>query len=309
MMLEIITGLIVIASSLIYIWIRKKFSFFDEHGFAYEKPEFPYGNLKDVGKSTHHIYKIIELYEKFKSKASAFGIFFFVNPAIVITDLDVAKDILIRNFDKFHNRGIYYNLKDDPLSGHLFAIEDLAWRNMRAKLTPTFTSGKMKMVFSTMLDIAERMTSHLKTEHVNSDIIEMKEVLAKFTTDVIGNIAFGLEMNSINDSGSMYRKMGRKIFKTDSNMQIKILFLTAFQSLGRKLRMRFFDNNVSDFFLRTIRETVDYRVKNKIQRKDVIDLLIKMWDHGKPQEEKITFNELAAQCFVYFVAGEFHRIF
>lgn len=304
MSLGILTGLIVITASLIYIWIKKKFSFFEENGFPYEEPEFPYGNLKDVGKSTHHIYKIIELYEKFKRNAPAFGVFFFVNPAIVITDLDVAKDILITNFDKFHNRGIYYNLKDDPLSGHLFAIEDLAWRNMRAKLTPTFTSGKMKMVFTTMLDIAERMTSHLKAEHVNSDIIEMKEVLAKFTTDVIGNIAFGLEMNSIKDPESMYRKMGRKVFKTASNMQIKILFLTAFQTLGRKLRMRFFDNEVSDFFLQTIRETVDYRVKNRIQRNDVIDLLIKMWDHDKPQEEKITFNDLAAQCFVYFVAGE-----
>lgn len=66
-------------------------------------------------------------------------------------------------------------------TGHLFLLEDEVWKNMRAKLTPTFTSGKMKMMFDTVLNISDLMVSHLKSEP-NLEMIEMKNVLANFTT-------------------------------------------------------------------------------------------------------------------------------
>lgn len=300
MSLEVFFGLIAIVVGLIYYWFRKQFSFFEENGFEHEKPTFPFGNLKGVGSELRLSEKIDESYKKFKGKAPAFGIYFFTNPTVVLTDLDVIKDVLFTNFDTFHNRGVYYNLEDDPLSGHLFALEDSDWKNMRAKLTPTFSSGKMKMVFNTIVDISDRMISHLKKESSTDDLIEMKDNLAKFATDVIGNIAFGLEMNSIEDPNSMFREMGRQIFKTKA---IKIQLLAGAPNLGRKLHLRFFDKNITDFFSRTVRETVDYRTGNNIQRNDLMDLLIKLWDHDKPEEGKITFNELAAQCFVFFIAG------
>lgn len=90
--------------------------------------------------------------------------FFFLTPNIIITDLDVIKDILIKNFDTFHNRGLFHNKKDDPLSCHLLTLEDQAWRNMRMKLTPTFTSGKMRMMFSTVLDVSIHMIENLKNQ-------------------------------------------------------------------------------------------------------------------------------------------------
>ena len=66
-------------------------------------------------------------------------------------------------------------------SGHLLLLEDEAWRNMRTKMTPTFTSGKMKMMFETVLKIADSMVSQLKTEP-NLEMIEIKNVLGNFTT-------------------------------------------------------------------------------------------------------------------------------
>lgn len=55
---------------------------------------------------------------------------------------------------------MYYNDKDDPLSLHLFAIDGEPWKNVRIKLTPTFTSSKE---------------------------FEMKDYWARYTTDVIGS--------------------------------------------------------------------------------------------------------------------------
>jgi cytochrome P450 family 6 len=56
---------------------------------------------------------------------------------------------------------------------------------MRTKLTPTFTSGKMKMMFNTVTHISDLMVSQLQNEP-NLEMIEMKNVLANFTTVISG---------------------------------------------------------------------------------------------------------------------------
>lgn len=290
----------VVVITLIYFWIRKKFAYFEDNGFLFVKPEFPLGNLKGVGKDLHLLHRVTEYYKMFKGKAPAFGMFFATNPVVVITDLEIAKHVLVRDFDAFRNRGLYHNKRDDPLACHLFTIEDAEWKNMRQKLTPTFTSGKMKNMFETVLKVSDLMIKKLQ-QNENLEVVEVKEALGEFTTDVIGNVAFGLEMNSIADPDAMFRKMGKKIFKQDTNIQLKVFLMTSFQSLALKLRMRFIPADVSDFFLKTIKETVDYRAENNIERNDVMDLLIKIMN--KEGSEAITFEELAAQCFIFFAAG------
>lgn len=54
---------------------------------------------------------------------------------------------------------------------------------MRTKLSPTFTSGKMKMMFGSVSEVCDRMIDYLKPTADENGIIEMKEVLSSFTTE------------------------------------------------------------------------------------------------------------------------------
>lgn len=61
------------------------------------------------------------------------------------------------------------------------------WKNLRAKLTPVFTSGKLKAMFSTFLDCGEPLKRYLNREAEKGNVIEMRELAARYTTDIIGN--------------------------------------------------------------------------------------------------------------------------
>ena len=282
-------------------WIRKCFAKLDELGFVHEKPSFPLGNLNGIGTKYHMVDILHRLYNKFSKEAPIHGIYLFFNANFVVTDLELIKDILIRDFEVFHNRGIFNSKEHDPLTTHLFALEDQEWKVMRHKLLPTYTSGKIKMMFQTMLDVSTHMIDSLKS-NPNLDDVDIKEVLARYMTDVVGNVAFGLEMNAISKPDSKFRQMGRKVFKT-RNFMAQVLLFTNFRNLARLIGIRLFPKDVSDFFRGIVKETVEYRRENNIERNDALNLLMKIGTEGREGEEKLTKDEIAAQCFLFFVAG------
>lgn len=55
-------------------------------------------------------------YRKYKSKAPVVGLYFFFQPMLLLLDPELFKNILVRDFASFHDRGFYYNKEDEPTS-------------------------------------------------------------------------------------------------------------------------------------------------------------------------------------------------
>lgn len=293
---------------LAYFYVRKKYNYWADLGVPFVKPTFPRGNLAGAFMSTTIGERTRDFYRELKGQSVLGGVYFFISPVLVICDLDFLKNILVKDFQYFQNRGIYHNEKADPLSAHMFAVEGAQWVNLRTKLSPTFTSGKMKMMHSTFLLVADQFSSHLQPIAAQKAEIEVKELLASFTTDIIGNVAFGVECNSIKDPNSVFRAQGRKIFDASKLQMIKFVFITSFPKLGHLFNVKFFDAEVSEFFLSLVRRTVEYREKNSVKRDDFMSLLLQIKNTGKLDGETtelggLTFEELAAQTFLFFIAG------
>ena len=63
------------------------------------------------------------------------------------------------------------------------------------KLTPIFTSGKMKMMFELIDVISDKLVRVLEDQLQKTNDLEMRDWLQRFTIDSIGNVAFGIEPN------------------------------------------------------------------------------------------------------------------
>uniref|UniRef100_A0A1L8E423 Putative cytochrome n=1 Tax=Nyssomyia neivai TaxID=330878 RepID=A0A1L8E423_9DIPT len=293
---------------LLYLWVKRKYRFFEKKGIPFVPPRFPLGNLWGVGSKKHTGVFVREMYSKLKGRDILGGVYFFIRPVVMPLDLDLIKRILVKDFQNFHDRGIYVNERDDPLSGHIFAIPGQKWKHLRAKLSPTFTSGKMKMMHSTIIAVAQEFQQFLGTCAEKKEEIEIKDVLGRFTTDVIGSCAFGVECNSLNDPETEFRRMGKKVFNFEGLQFLRLFFMSMFPDVARSLRMKVTKQDVSDFFMRLLRETIDYREKNNVKRNDFLSLLIQIKNTGKIEGDdadlgKMSFEELAAQTFLFFIAG------
>jgi cytochrome P450 family 6 len=141
--------------------LNRKHSHWKRQNIPHIAPEFFYGNARGVGVTYVHADFWKNMYLKLKSYAPLCGVYLYYEPFAIVTDLNLAKTILVKDFHIFANRGFYFNEKDDPASANLFNIEDERWKSLRNKLTPAFTSGKLKLMFPLIVEITNRMVDKL----------------------------------------------------------------------------------------------------------------------------------------------------
>lgn len=99
---------LVIFSSLVYGYLKNPFGYWKRRGVVFEKPIFPYGNTKELGKNVHPSRFFKNLYDKYKSTgAKICGAYFFISPWAILLDRQVIRNVLLEDFDKFNERGSY----------------------------------------------------------------------------------------------------------------------------------------------------------------------------------------------------------
>lgn len=295
-----------------YLYVKHKFKYFEVRNVLHVTPTSIMGNLNGVGTKIHVTDRLGELYEKFKGKAPIIGMYWLTTPTFIVTDLNLCRNILIRDFNSFHDRGVYVNEVEDPLSGHLFSLSGLKWKKMRTKLTPTFTSGKIKQMYSTVTGVSNDFMDYVQRISRSNEPIDAKKMCLRYTADVIGSCAFGLKCNALKEDDSKIIKIAEDIFSPAGFQSVKLLFINSFQSLSKKMGVRIFPKNVTEFFMDMIQQTVNHREQYNEKRNDFIEILIQIKNSGTVAADgegeqndvgKITFDELAAQAFVFFFAG------
>ncbi|KAJ8929029.1 hypothetical protein NQ314_018340 [Rhamnusium bicolor] len=267
-----LVGIIISILVVIVAYFKWSFGYWKRRGLETPTPSMPFGNTSDfffLKQSFGEVWG--NIYFKLKSKGLRHGGgYFTLSPMYIPIDLEIIKNILQRDFHHFEGHGLYSNENADPISANLFNIDGHKWRTTRVKLTPTFTSGKMKMMIQTLIECSNGLKELLDKLSNQNTPIDIKDVLARFTTDVIGSCAFGIDCNSMKDPDSEF-----------------------------------------------LNETIAYREKNNIDRKDFMHLLIQLKNKGKLYKDeeinekkevdmttgKLTINDIVAQSSIFFIAG------
>ncbi|KAJ8911310.1 hypothetical protein NQ315_017004 [Exocentrus adspersus] len=313
--------LLVVVTSLLVTWayVRYSYGYWKRRNVPYLEPKFPFGNSNSLipkGIAIGILSK--EFYNRFKTMGRDMvgGVYIGIEPKLVVLNPDLIRDILVKDFQSFTDRGVYQS-ESDPISVNIFAQPGAEWRAARTKLTTVFTSAKMKAMCLLMLECSEGLKEALEKFAQQKTDVDMLEVAGCFTTDVIGvyvcfsltkpltkqfvgSCAFGISCNSFKHPDAEFRRMGCKLFTEFSFMDRLNLFLSIYApNFSQKIGVRSVQKDVSKFFFRTIKDTVDYREKNNVQRNDLLQLLIDM----KNSEVQLSMNELTAQVFLFFVAG------
>ena len=311
-MISLLLGFILI----VYFYFQYNYQFFKRLNIYSLDPSFPFGNWgKVVTRQKWLGHEIKKFYQKANEKnAPAIGIYNLIEPTLILCDPELIKQCLIKNFSKFHDRGLIRPAeKLDPLSGHLFALNGQKWRNMRIKLSPTFTSGKIKMMFPIIKDRSNDLVKYL--EENKETEFEMRDLFARLLTDIIASCAFGISCNSLENPDDEFRHMGKNISVSGKFGTFKRTLDQFCRPLRILLKLKLSNPEVESYFINMVQDTIKYREENNIKRNDFMQLLIQLKNSESIDDEEtkeksnerdgtsLTILECAAQAFVFFIAG------
>ncbi|XP_026296210.1 probable cytochrome P450 6a13 [Apis mellifera] len=304
---------------ILYCFLTSTFDFWKNRGVPFRKPTVLFGNFAPMLLFRKSLPEgIKEMYEWFKDERY-FGAFRVRSPVLILRDPDLVKNICVKNFTSFSNRGIPVN-SQDPLSAHLFNLEGKKWKSLRSKLTPAFSSGKLKRMFYLLAECGEEFEKLIDISSETDRPYEIRELAAKFTIDVIGTCAFGIQINALTDEESEFHRAAKKLSKPSYKATLWRMLRTAMPRLYKFLGVQVIDPGVTKFFKDVVSQMIKQRGEYGIKRHDFMDLLIELKNKGTldefgsglvcndedaetADEIELDENSIAAQAFVFFAAG------
>ncbi|XP_075152734.1 putative cytochrome P450 6g2 [Haematobia irritans] len=307
--------LVISLLALVYFYHKYLHSYWIRHQIVQIEPTPLVGNLGKILRMSEPSAKVIEeFYNHPKAKDKPFvGIYIFYRPALLIRDPELIKRVLIRDFGKFNNRFSRSDDVQDPLgSQNLFMLRNPAWKDIRFKLTPFFTSGKLKQMFPLIAEVGENLNRHLwklgLVKEGSHFELELKEFCALYTTDVIATVAFGVQANSFENPNGQFRYNGREIFRFNARRAYNFSIVFFLPHLVPYLGAKVVPCEQTEFLRSTFNYVVAEREKSGKSRHDLIDILIEFKNSSRTvasQKGDLKFDGdlLVAQAAIFFTAG------
>lgn len=278
----------VIAIAVIVFLISLLFYQSWRHGKYFQERGVPY-----IGVGMHRLFRFFTgqitmyesealMYKEAKSTKNPFVGFSdtFIAPAYYITDLDLCKNIYVKDFDHFADRRIFAQSNTDILlKKMLISLEGEHWKILRSKLSPTFTTGKIRRMFNIFDKSSQQMCKCLeKAIGQNGGDIDICEAYSKYAMDVIANCAFGIDSKSFDhELGKMseFEEMGQRFqFRFKPSVFLKFMIMLAVPKLANALGLEAMDLEPQKYFLKVVKEVMKRRRESGERHDDFLQLMM-----------------------------------
>ncbi|XP_013140124.1 PREDICTED: cytochrome P450 6B2-like [Papilio polytes] len=301
----------------LYLYSISAFNYWKKRGIKHDPPiPFLGNNMRQFFQKASMAMLATEAYNKYPNE-KVVGFFRGMKPELVIRDPEIAKRILVTDFQHFYARGFNpHKTVIEPLLKNLFFADGDLWRLIRQRFTPAFSTAKLKGMFPIITDRAEKL--QIITEEVSHlDSYDVRELMARYTTDFIGACGFGISMDSLSNENSEFRRLGKRIFERTPKDAMFAALKLLFPELCKNLN--FLDPELEKsmiFLVQTVMKERNYKPSGK---NDFIDLMLELKEKGtiigesiesknKDGTPKVVTLEMTdmimiAQVFVFFGAG------
>ncbi|XP_030875087.1 cytochrome P450 3A12-like [Leptonychotes weddellii] len=256
------------------------------------------GNILDYHKGFWNIDKAY-----FKKYGRFWGFYDGRQPVLAIMDPDMIKTVLVKEcYSVFTNRRFLGPV--GFMKNSIALSEDEEWKRIRTLLSPAFTSGKMKEMFSIIGQYGDVLVRNLRKEAEKGKPINLKEP------------KYILEKKKQNCTkvfeGRMYAMS--KLLLLQVNFAFSLCFPLFFfltvlfpflTPVFEILNICVFPKSVTDFFTKSVKRMTECRLKDEQKhRLDFLQLMINSQNSKETDTHKALSDlELVAQSMTFLFAG------
>nr|WON00865.1 cytochrome P450 6a14 [Arma chinensis] len=299
-----------VITTVLYFILTKNHGYWASKNVKYIRPLPLFGNSFSTALSITPAHKVQQEQYNYLKGEQYGGIWGFWKPKLLLIDPQIIEQVMVKDFSYFTDREVTVNVDKDPLANHLVNQNGNSWKALRNKLSPVFSSGKLKTMIQQVLECSDACVEHIAKQANAGKPIEVREEMAGFTMDVIGSCAFGLNINAIKDPNSEFKKLGKVIFAPSRWAKLRRTLGVHFGNFLKFINWRRMPGGMTAFFINTVMSIVKYREENNFHRNDFIQLMMEVRKEEEKQLKDGTIskivmddNTITSNAFVFLLAG------
>lgn len=133
----------------------------------------------------------------------------------VVADAELANAVLKARPDEFRRSSQLERVSVLGVSTHgVFMAEGERWRRQRPVVVQSLDTGHLRQFFPTLLKVLERLERRWQAGGGESGGRDVQADLMRFTVDVTASLAFGQDINTLEEQGEVIQQHLDKIFPT-----------------------------------------------------------------------------------------------
>ncbi|XP_014211785.1 cytochrome P450 6k1-like [Copidosoma floridanum] len=290
-----------------YAYARYKLSYWSRRGVKSPPTHWLFGNFgntftlkKPPGQELQDIYESAE-----DNDSPFVGFYIFHSPKLLLRDLKLMKQLMVKEFETFPNRCFGGAQQMDSVGlVNLLGIHQPRWRYLRQKLAPSVTGLKLRAMTPLIVKCSEPMLRFFDEAKGDKDSawrsFEFKDVASRYTTDVIASLAFGIDTDSFDRSKIAFFEAGQKIL---SGLKRGIIVIILFYVPGLIKFVENFMVGPAEYFRIVFGDSIRRREQNNAKRNDLVDHFIGLKNGEQRPDYIFEGDNLLSQAVAFYVAG------
>jgi len=296
-----------------------KLQVFRNLGIPGPRPDLIRGNAKGV--RTGSKLPLVTMMEWQKKYGKMYGYFRGASPTLVISDFELMKRILIKDFASFCNRPKFpFSFKAN--SDSLIGLRDETWKNVRKTLSPTFSASKMKQLTNLMNKTVTVFCSEIDKKCDSNEEFDIYDKFQRLTLEVIGECALAMKVDcQTNEKDFMFEAVRGFMKGSTQGLTLRRLF-TYFPGLAFVMKYYYLRLPVFKMVAEVLKNLAYIISKRRKEtRQKTLDVLQLMLDAGHdpeviPEDEDgvdnilkhvqrkpLTDDQIIGSSWIFLVAG------
>ncbi|XP_004599716.2 cytochrome P450 3A6-like isoform X1 [Ochotona princeps] len=242
----------------------------------------------------------------YKKYGNMWGFFDGRQPVLAITDPEMIKTVLVKEcYSVFTNRRSFGPV--GFMKNTLANSKDEEWKRLRALVSPTFTSGKLKEMLPIIAHYGDILVKNLSQEAEKGKPINVKEFFEAYSMDVVTGTSFGVKIDSLRNPQDPFLKNVKRLINLNffSPLLFSVTLFPFLTPVYEALDITRYPRDVIEFLKASVEKIKEDRLTDKKKhRVDFLQLMINSQNSKDVDSYKaLTDTELLAQSIAFLVGG------
>ncbi|XP_033236937.1 probable cytochrome P450 309a2 isoform X1 [Drosophila pseudoobscura] len=309
-------GLIVVHLLLLplYVYLTWHHRFWRKRGLVTARPLTMLGTYPGLLTRTSNLVEDVQkVYDKYKGKHRAVGVFVTRQPQILVLDPELAHEILVVNFrcykDSLTSSYMRHARWDKYARRNPFWASGQSWRSLRTDAQAGISGHRLKQGYAIWEEGGRMLTSYM-TDRIKAphNLLETRDLCFRYTAHVMADFIWGIDAGTLSRPQEHPNKVQQMASKWTSHAfyMISVFMASIVAPFSRLLlRLRFYPKETDEFFSRLTKESIDMRLSagNDNTRTDYLSHLLQLREQKQASHDDLVGHALTVMLDGYDTTG------